>query len=277
MHEILPADVAGALMGCAEQALKSGQLQTVEYRLHTLAGELRDFEARVVRVREDEVLTIVRDVTEYKRAEQERREIRARVVGAELAERRRLERNLHDGAQQHRVTANLILHLAERDLGRDPVAARKALASAREELASGLAEIRQLAQGLDPQALAEQGLAAAVRGLVERAVVPVELEELPAERLPAGAEAVAYYVIAESLSNAAKHARASRVVVAARLLPGELVVEVADDGIGGADPGGNGLRGLADRVADVGSRLEIASPRGEGTRVRAVIPTTEIA
>ncbi|MBA2615165.1 MAG: hypothetical protein H0U90_05195 [Actinobacteria bacterium] len=99
-------------------------------------------------------------MTEYKRAEQERREIRARVVGAELAERRRLERNLHDGAQQHLVTANLILHLAERDLGRDPVAARKALASAREELASGLAEIRQLAQGLDPQALAEQGLAA---------------------------------------------------------------------------------------------------------------------
>jgi len=276
MYEILPFDVAGALMGCVERALDTRRLQTVDYRLRTLAGDLRDFEARVVRVREDEVLTIVRDVTEYKRADEERREIRARVVAAEVAERRRLERNLHDGAQQHLVTANLTLHLAERDLDRDLAASREALATARAELAAGLASIRQLAQGLHPQALAEHGLAAAVEGLVERSVVPVELTELPPERLSAEVEAVAYYVIAESLSNAAKHAGATRVVVAARLRSGELVVEISDDGSGGADPGGGGLQGLTDRVVDVGGRLDVESPQGQGTRVRAVIPVTQL-
>jgi PAS domain S-box-containing protein len=273
MHEILPTDVAGALMGCVERALESGRLQTVEYSLRTFAGELCDFEARVVRAGEDEVVTIVRDVSERKRAEKELREARGRVAAAELAERRRLERNLHDGAQQSLVTVNLHLQLVDRDLERDPASARAFLARAQAELAAGINEIRQLAHGLNPEALAADGLAVAVHELVERAVLPVEIEELPAERLPEAVEVVAYYVIAESLSNAAKHARATRVVIAARLHGDDLVVEVIDEGTGGADANaGTGLRGLADRVAAVGGRLEVVSPNGQGTRVRAVIP-----
>lgn len=273
MHDILPTEVTAALMGCVARALESGRLQTVEYGLRTLAGEPRDFEARVVRAGEDEVVTIVRDVTERNRAEKELREAEARIVTAEAAERRRLERNLHDGAQQRLVTVNLNLHLADRDLERDPNAARAFLATAEAELAAGLADIRQLARGRDPQVLGAEGLAAAVRALVERAAVPVELDELPGERLPEPVEAVAYYVIAESLSNAAKHAGATRVAIAARLRGDELVVEIADDGTGGADiETGTGLRGLADRVANVAGRLEVESPIGEGTRVRAVIP-----
>ncbi|MDQ3065623.1 MAG: histidine kinase [Actinomycetota bacterium] len=273
MHKILPAEVSGALMGCVERALGSGQLQTVEYRLRTHAGDERDFEARVVRAGENEVVTVVRDVTELKLAEQERRESRARVVAAEEAERVRLERNLHDGAQQRFVTANVNLHLADRDLERNPAAARAFLATAQAELTAGLAEIRQLSQGLHPHALAVDGLAAAVRALVENTFVPVELEELPAERLPEPVEVVAYYVIAESLANAAKHANATRIVVAARLRGDELVAEIVDDGEGGADvAGGSGLRGLVARVAAVGGRLEVASPTGQGTRVRAAIP-----
>ncbi len=273
MFEILPADVSGALMGCVERALGSGRLQTVEYRLRTFGGEVCDFEARVVRAGEDEVVTIVRDVTELKVAERERRESRARVVAAEEAERLRLERNLHDGAQQRLVTANVNLHLTDRDLERDPVAARGFLATAQSELTAGLAEIRQLSQGLHPHALAIDGLGAAVRALVENAFVPVEIEELPAERLPESVEVVAYYVIAESLSNAAKHSRASRIVVAARLHGDELHAEIADDGVGGADETtGSGLRGLAARVAAVGGRFEVTSRAGEGTCVKAMIP-----
>jgi PAS domain S-box-containing protein len=274
MHEILPIEVSAALMGCVARALESGRLQTVEYRLRTLDGQLRDFEARVVRVRQDEVVTIVRDVTERNVAERELREAEARVVSAEAAERRRLERNLHDGAQQRLVTVNLNLHLAARDLERDPEAARRFLAIAQDELAAGLADIRHLSRGLDPEVLGAEGLAAAVSALVERTVVPVQLEELPAERLPEPIEAVAYYVIAESLSNAAKHAAATCVRIAARVRDGELFVEIVDDGAGGADMQmGSGLRGLADRVATVGGELEVTSPEGEGTTVRAAIPT----
>jgi PAS domain S-box-containing protein len=272
MHDILPAEVSQALSGCVERALDSGRLQTVEYRLRTYAGDERDFEARVVRAGKDEVVTIVRDLTELKLAERERRESRARVVAAEEAERLRLERNLHDGAQQRLVTANVNLHLADRDLERDPGAARGFLATAQAELTAGLADIRQLSQGLHPQVLAVDGLAAAVRVLVEHALVPVELEELPAERLSETVEVAAYYVIAESLSNAGKHAGAAHVVVAVRLRDGELIAEIADDGVGGADPSGSGLRGLAARVAAVGGRIEISSPEGQGTRIRAVIP-----
>ncbi|MBW3592929.1 MAG: PAS domain-containing protein [Actinobacteria bacterium] len=272
MYEILPPEVAAALMGCVERALDSGRLQTVEYRLRTLDGELRDFEARVVRAGEDEVVTIVRDVTDRKRAEKDLREARARVVAAEAAERRRLERNLHDGAQQRLVTANLNLHLVERKLAHDPDAAREFLSIAQAELTTSLGEIRQIARGLRPQALAADGLAQAVRTLVEHVVVPVELRALPSERLPEAVEEAAYYVVAESLSNVGKHSGATNVSVSARVSGDDLVVEVADDGTGGADPSGSGLSGLADRVALVGGRLDVESDAGRGTLVRAVIP-----
>ena len=273
MYDILPTEVTEPLMGCVARALETGDLQTVEYRLRTLDGEDCDFEARVVQAGEDEVVTIVRDVTELKRAAQERREVRERLVAAAGAERMRLERNLHDGAQQRLVTVNLNLHLADRDLERDPAAARGFLGVAQSELAAGLAEIRQLSHGLHPRALTIEGLGAAVRELVANAVVPVDLEELPAERLPEPVEVAAYYVIAETLANAGKHADATRVTVAVRLHGGELVAEIRDDGVGGVDgSGGTGLHGLAERLAAVGGRLEVDSPPGRGTRVRAVIP-----
>ena len=274
IHELLPADVAGALMSSAERALATGLLQTTEYRLRTLAdGNLHDFEARVVRASPDEVVTIVRDVTDRKRAERELLASRARIVEAGDAERRRLERNLHDGAQQRLVTVNLSLHLVARDFDRDPEAARESLQAAQDELTAGLAEIRQLAHGLHPAILTAEGLAPAVRALVERSVVTVTIEELPDARLPDSVEATVYYVIAESLANAAKHARADRIRVRVRVEDDEVEAEVADDGVGGADGAGSGYRGLADRLAVIGGRLEIESPPGGGTRVRAVAPS----
>jgi PAS domain S-box-containing protein len=276
MHEILPAEIAGPLMACAERALDTGELQTVEYRLRTYGGELCDFEARLVPVQdsEHEVVTIVRDVTSSKRVEQERREAAARLAEAAGAERSRLERNLHDGAQQRLVTANLHLQLAQRELDLDPARARAFLVTAQAELEGGLADIRQLAHGLDPPLLVSEGLGPAVRALVENSTVPVTVDELPATRSSAVSESVAYYVCAEALANAAKHAGAGRIGVSARAARGELVVTVTDDGVGGADAtGGTGLRGLAERIAAVGGTLEVESPRGGGTVVRAAIPT----
>lgn len=275
MFDILPREVAGPYMASAERAIETGTLQTCEYKLRTLTGDLRDFEARIVRAGPDEVVSIVRDVTDLKSAEQELRESRARIVEAGNAERRRLERNLHDGAQQRLATINLALHIVERDLEEDPVSVRRFLKIAQDELAAALDEIRQLAHGLHPAVLAEEGLSAAVRSLVERSVVPVEVGDLSEVRLHEGVEATAYYVIAELVANAAKHADATRVQVSARVEGDRLLVEVADDGVGGADiAGGSGLRGLADRIAAVGGELEIESPAGSGTRARASLPTT---
>jgi PAS domain S-box-containing protein len=276
MHEILPAEIAGPLMACAERALDTGELQSVEYRLRTYGGELCDFEARLVPVQdsEDEVVTIVRDVTASKRVEQERREAAVRLAEAAGAERSRLERNLHDGAQQRLVTANLHLQLAQRELDQDPPRARAFLVTAQAELEGGLADIRQLAHGLDPPILVSEGLGSAVRALVANSTVSVTVDELPAARFPAVSESVAYYVVAEALANAFKHADAGRIGVSACAAGGELVVTVTDDGVGDADAaGGTGLRGLAERVAAVGGTLEVESPPGGGTVVRALIPT----
>ena len=198
---------------------------------------------------------------------------RARIVTAGDVERRRLERNLHDGAQQRLVSLALSLRLALAKLDTDPAAARAILASGSEELTLALDELRELARGLHPAVLTDRGLGAAVEMLAGRAPVPVEIAELPGERLPEAVEAGAYYLIAEALTNAAKYAGASavRVRVAARE---EVVrVEVSDDGIGGADPAsGSGLRGLADRVAALGGSLDVASPPGAGTTLVAEIP-----
>ena len=272
IHEILPAEVAAALMDCAAKALDSGGLELVEYRLRTLGGELRDFEARVVPAGPDEVVTIVRDITDAKLSERELRESRARVVQAGDQERRRLERNLHDGAQQRLVSVSLRLHLLARQLEDDPAAARASLTVAQEELAAGLEEIRELVRGLHPRALATHGLGPALGALVERALVPVELLDLPERRLSEELEAAAYYVIAEALTNSSKHAHATRITVSARIDGPDLVVAVADDGLGGAELArGTGLQGLADRVAAIGGRLDVTSGAG-GTTVRALIP-----
>ena len=198
---------------------------------------------------------------------------RARIVTAGDVERRRLERNLHDGAQQRLVTLALSLRLALAKLDSDPAAARAVLAGAGEELALALDELRELARGLHPAVLTDRGLRAAVEMLAGRAPLPVEIVDVPGERLPEPVEAAAFYLIAEALTNVTKYARASGVRVRVTASEARVVVEVSDDGVGGADPAtGSGLRGLADRVEALGGSLEIVSRAGAGTSLRAEIP-----
>jgi PAS domain S-box-containing protein len=197
---------------------------------------------------------------------------RARLVEAGDAERRRLERNLHDGAQQRLVATSLSVRLAA-TRAEDPHL-RTMLDQAGEELSRALEELRELARGLHPAVLSDHGLRAAIQTLADRAPVPVEVDVALAEqRLPAPIEAAAYYVVAEALTNMAKHARASAAQVRVRRANGRAFVEVADDGVGGAEEsGGSGLRGLVDRVEALGGHLTVSSPAGAGTRVRAELP-----
>jgi PAS domain S-box-containing protein len=214
----------------------------------------------------------LRDITDRIRADSELRASRARLVEVADAERRRIQRNLHDGAQQRLTAVLLNLGRIRATSGaRDPL-----LDTAIDELAAGLEEIRELASGLHPSLLTERGLAAALEALVLRAPVPVELESSPDRRLPEPVEATAYYVVAEALANVHKHAGASRVVVRARAEDDVLVVAVDDDGAGGADIAGSGLRGLVDRVDALGGRLTLESRLGGGTQLRAEIPMTVI-
>ena len=198
---------------------------------------------------------------------------RARIVTAGDVERRRLERNLHDGAQQRLVALSMSLRVALAKLDSDPAAARAALADAGDELALALDELRELARGLHPAVLSDRGLRAAVETLAGRVPISVEIEDIPDERLPEPVEAAAYYLIAEALTNVAKYAQASTVRVRVAASEGSVLVEVSDDGVGGADPSaGSGLRGLADRVEALGGSLEVVSPAGAGTSLRAEIP-----
>jgi signal transduction histidine kinase len=199
---------------------------------------------------------------------------RSRLVEVSMFERRRLERDLHDGAQQRLVALSLQLGLAKRRLeeGQD-VAAGAMLDAARDELARALEELRELARGIHPAVLTDRGLEPALEALAERAPLPVSLDQMPAERLPAPVEAAAYFVVAEALTNVVKYAGASTAAVRIRRNGAYAVVEVRDDGVGGADPTiGTGLRGLADRLAALDGRLEVHSPPGEGTTVRAEVP-----
>ena len=198
---------------------------------------------------------------------------RARIVEAGDAERRRLERDLHDGAQQRLVTLTLALGMARsRVAGVDPEL-ESLIDSASKEAREALIELRELARGIHPAVLTETGLAGAIQALVERSPVAATITEVPRERFPAVIEATAYFVVCEALTNVAKHARASTAEVRIRKLPGRLAVEVSDDGAGGARPErGSGLRGLADRVASAGGALRVDSPPGAGTRLEADIP-----
>jgi signal transduction histidine kinase len=194
---------------------------------------------------------------------------RARIVAAGDAERRRLERNLHDGAQQRLVSLALMLRLAARRHPDD-----EDLPRAVDELTHALQELRELARGIHPAVLSERGLEPAVRAVADRTPVPVELEIGLRERLPEGVEAAAYYVVSEALTNVAKYANASVVRIEIAHADGVARITVADDGEGGAHPdGGSGLRGLADRVEALNGRLTIDSPVGAGTTLRAEIPT----
>jgi PAS domain S-box-containing protein len=194
---------------------------------------------------------------------------RARIVAAGDAERRRLERNLHDGAQQRLVSLALMLRLAARRHPEDGELER-----AGEELSHALQELRELARGIHPAVLSERGLEPAVRAVADRAPIPVELEVELAERLPEPVEAAAYYVVSEALTNVAKYAEASVVQIRIACDDGTAAIVVSDDGAGGANPNnGSGLRGLADRVEALNGRLTIDSPIGSGTTLRAELPT----
>jgi PAS domain S-box-containing protein len=198
---------------------------------------------------------------------------RARIVAAGDVERRRLERNLHDGAQQRLVTLSLSLRLALDKLDADPGAARELLVGAADELTCAVEELQELARGLHPAVLTERGLGAAVESLARRVPIRVEVVETPADRLAEPIEAAAYYLIAEALTNVAKHAQAETTRVRVAQTAEGVVVEVSDDGVGGADAAmGSGLRGLADRVETLGGRLELTSVAGDGTRLRAEFP-----
>ena len=198
---------------------------------------------------------------------------RARIVQAGDAERRRLERNLHDGAQQRLVTLALHLRIAESRLADDPAAAAELIAEACDELALALEELRELARGIHPAILTDHGLTPAVEALAARAPLPVEVNGLPSARLAEPIEAAAFYVVSESLANVAKYASASLARVDLARDDGVLVVEVSDDGVGGADADkGSGLRGLSDRVEALGGRFRVSSEQGRGTTVRAELP-----
>jgi signal transduction histidine kinase len=197
---------------------------------------------------------------------------RARIVQAGDVERRRLERNLHDGAQQRLVSVSIALGLARSRLGTRPEEAHEIVTGAQRELEDALAELRELARGIHPAILTADGLGAALDALARRVPLPVDLSVL-AGRLPDAVEAAAYYVVAESVTNTVKYASAGRLRVAVERREGEVVVTVTDDGLGGADPaGGSGLRGLADRVEALDGRLHVESKPGEGTTVTAVLP-----
>jgi signal transduction histidine kinase len=203
---------------------------------------------------------------------EELRGSRARIVEAGQKERQRLERDLHDGAQQRLVALSLELRLLEERLADDPEARRR-LDLARREVGASLEELRELAHGLHPAVVSGHGLAVALESLAARAPVPVRLTVVTEGRLPEALEIAAYYLVAETLANVGKYAHASAVSVDVTRAGGAVVIEVADDGVGGADTeDGTGLRGLADRVETLGGRLRIWSPTGGGTRVRAEIP-----
>jgi signal transduction histidine kinase len=202
----------------------------------------------------------------------ELKESRLRVIEAADAERRRLERNLHDGAQQGLATLAVELAMLDELLESHPEA-RELLEKAQDGLADSLEELRELARGIHPAVLTDHGLAVALDALAERTALPIRLEVELEERLPEPIEVAGYYVIAECLANVAKYAHASQASVAVSRSNDEVVIEVADDGVGGASRDrGSGLRGLADRVEALGGTIEVSSPVGNGTRVRAQIP-----
>jgi PAS domain S-box-containing protein len=265
-----------SLQGQLEQ-LGRGRLVGAQVELtgRRASGEVFPIELAVTRIDTDDqplFTAFVRDITERKRTDEELRRSRARIVNAGDEARRRLERNLHDGAQQRLVSLSLSLRLARSLSQRDPAAAEEILESAGQELSQALEELRELARGIHPAILTDRGLGPALEALATRAPLPVELEEVPDQPLPAPIEAAAYYVVAEALTNVAKYANAKRATVRVMRAGGQATIEVSDDGVGGADPlSGTGLRGLADRVEALDGTLAVRS-NGAGTRVSAVIP-----
>jgi signal transduction histidine kinase len=241
-----------------------------------LAGVPEEIASAVLSARDIGVLAIPIGfvVGSFQLVEDELLASRARIVSAADAERRRLERDLHDGAQQRFVALSIALRVLRTRLGPDPspdVAA--GLDAADQELRAGIAELRELARGIHPAILADEGLAGALPALADRSAIPTAVLGVPDHRLPGPVEATAYFVASEALTNAARHSGASRATLEAGVVRGTLRLEVADDGVGGARVSdGTGLPGLVDRVAALGGDLEVVSPPGGGTRISAAIP-----
>jgi signal transduction histidine kinase len=196
---------------------------------------------------------------------------RARIFAAADQERRRVVRDLHDGAQQRLVHTVITLKLAQRALECDAADAPSLVSEALEHAERANHELRELVHGILPRALTAGGLRGGVGALVSRMPVPVQVE-IPPDRLPATIEATAYFIVAEALTNVAKHSRAATAAVAARIVDGTLLVEIRDDGVGGVRPEGSGLQGLGDRLAALDGRLHVESPACGGTLVVAAIP-----
>jgi PAS domain S-box-containing protein len=291
LWDVIHPDDRAAVLREAADAAAEGRQFAVEYRLTCADGQERWVLDRgqlvhgpggeiwmdgvlfdITERRAEEALRL-RKEAEAARAD-ELRASGARIVAAADAARRRIERDLHDGAQQELVTVALGLRLARNHIDRDPARAAALLDAAMEQLGHALAELRELARGIHPAVLTEHGLTPAIHALTARAPLAVAVE-CPGERLPSAVEAALYFTTAEALANVARYARASQATVRITTRNGEAAVEIADDGIGGADPSrGSGLRGLIDRVAALDGRLEIDSPPGAGTRLRAVVPLT---
>src|SRR5215212_3130330 len=197
----------------------------------------------------------------------------ARILAAADDERRRIERDLHDGAQQRLVALNVLLGVVETKLEKDPAAAKPLVARAREEATEAVKELRELARGIHPALLADRGLIAALEALAARAPFPVTIAGVPEQRLPAAVEATAYFITAEALTNVFKYANATKASVELAEDRGRLRVTITADGVAGADPKlGTGLNGLYDRVAALDGRFMVSSPEGGGTAVIAELP-----
>jgi PAS domain S-box-containing protein len=287
---IVHSDDRAAVMRGVEEASARGEAFEFEYRIVRADGEVRWVLDRGQpvpgpggRLWMDGAIV---DITERRATEEALREkeiedarteelraSRVRIVQAADAARRRIERDLHDGAQQRLVSLALEVRLARSQVEKDPSMAALYLERFGDELLAASAELRELARGIHPAVLTDRGLAPAIAALAARAPVPVEVLDVPADRLPAAVETTAYFTVAEALTNVAKYAEATEATVRVACEDGDLVVEIRDDGIGGADPGGgSGLRGLADRVAACDGAISVTSPAGEGTLVRAVLP-----
>jgi signal transduction histidine kinase len=219
------------------------------------------------------IYAAARDVTDSRRASQELAASRARIVAASDETRRRIERDLHDGAQQRLVSLGLGLRAARESVPPDQAGLRGELARVADGIAGVLEELRELSRGIHPAVLSVGGLGPALKTLARRSAVPVRLDIGPQDRLPERVEVAAYFVVSEALANAAKHARASVVQVRTEVADGLLKVRICDDGIGGADPSrGSGLLGLTDRVEALGGTIAVRSPAGAGTDILAQLP-----
>jgi signal transduction histidine kinase len=220
------------------------------------------------------LLAVTRGVKNEARVE-ELTQTRAGAVEAAESQLRRIERDLHDGAQARLVALGMNIGLAEQQLEKDPGKAQEHLAEARKAAGAALQELRDLARGIHPPILADRGLDAAIRALTAHAAVPVSVEVELAERPPAAVETAAYFVAAEGLANALKHARASRIDIDVHEREATVVVRVLDDGRGGVSEAGGGLRGLRQRVEALDGSLRIASPNGGPTVIEAVLPCAQ--